>query len=38
MMNLQIPYPYTSNKLLVSPQVAEEGQNFLCPIYDSEVI
>ena len=38
MTNLQIPYAYTNNKLPVSPQVAEKGQNFSCPICDSEVI
>ena len=38
MTNLQIPYAYTSNKLPMSPEVAEKGQNFLCPICDNEVV
>ena len=38
MINLQIPYAYTSDKLPVSPQVAKKGQDFLCPICESEVI
>ena len=38
MTNLQIPYAYTTNKLPVSPEAAEKGQNFLCPICDNEVV
>ena len=38
MTNLQIPYAYSSNKIPISPEVAEKGQNFSCPICDSEVI
>ena len=38
MTNLQIPYAYTSNKIPISPEVAEKGQNFSCPICDSEVV
>ena len=38
MTNLQIPYAYTNDKLPVSPEVAEKGQNFSCPICDSEVV
>ena len=38
MTNLQIPYAYTNNKLPVSPEAAKKGQNFSCPICDSEVV
>ena len=38
MPSLQIPYAFTNNKLPVSPQVAEKGQDFSCPICDSEVV
>ena len=38
MTNLQIPYAYTNNKIPISPEVAEKGQDFSCPICDSEVI
>ena len=38
MTSLQIPYAFTNDKLPVSPQVAEKGQDFSCPICDSEVI
>ena len=38
MTNLQIPYAYTNDKLPVSPEVAEKGKNFSCPICDSEVV
>lgn len=38
MTNLQIPYAYTTNKLPVSPQVAKKGQDFSCPICESEVV
>ena len=38
MPSLRIPYAFTNNKLPVSPQVAEKGQDFSCPICDSEVV
>ena len=38
MVNLHIPYAYTLNKTPVSPIVAEKGQEFSCPICDSEVV
>lgn len=38
MTNLQIPYAYSSNKIPISPEVAEKGQDFSCPLCDSEVI
>lgn len=38
MKSLQIPYAFTNDQLPVSPQVAEKGQDFSCPICDSEVI
>ena len=34
---LQIPYAYTTSKIPISPEMAEKGQNFSCPICDSEV-
>ena len=38
MTSLQIPYAFTNDKLPMSPQVAEKGQDFSCPKCDSEVI
>ncbi len=38
MTSLQIPYAFTNDKLPVSPQVAEKGQDFSCPTCDSAVI
>ena len=38
MTNLQIPYAYTSNKTPMSPEVAEKGQDFSCPICENEVV
>ena len=38
MPSLQIPYAFTNDKLPVSPQVAEKGQDFSCPICDGEVV
>ena len=38
MANLQIPYAYTINKSPMSPEVAEKGQDFSCPLCDSEVV
>lgn len=38
MTNLQIPYAYASKKVPVSPEVAEKGQDFSCPLCESEVI
>ena len=38
MTNLQIPYAYSSNKIPISPEVAEKGKDFSCPLCDSEVI
>ena len=38
MPSLQIPYALTNNKLPVSPQVAQKGQDFSCPICDSKVV
>ncbi|MYA99710.1 hypothetical protein F4X90_08525, partial [Candidatus Poribacteria bacterium] len=38
MTSLQIPYAFTDDKLPVSPQGGEKGQDFSCPICDSEVI
>ena len=38
MPSLRIPYAFINNKLPVSPQVAEKGQDFSCPICDSEVV
>ena len=35
---LQIPYAYTSNKIPISPEMAEKGQDFSCPICDNEVV
>ena len=37
MSTLQIPYALTNNKLPVSPQVAEKGKVYSCPVCDSEV-
>ena len=37
MTNLQIPYAYTNNKIPTSPEVAEKGQDFSCPLCDCEV-
>ena len=38
MTHLQIPYAYTTNKHPVSPEAAEKGQDFLCPLCDNEVV
>ncbi len=38
MTNLQIPYAYTPNKTPVSPEVAEKGQDFSCPLCECEVV
>ena len=38
MTNLQIPYAYITSKIPISPEMAEKGQDFLCPICDNEVI
>ena len=38
MTNLQIPYAYTSDKTPMSPEVAEKGQDFSCPICENEVV
>ena len=38
MQNLQIPYALINGDVPVSPQVAEKGQDFSCPICDDEVV
>lgn len=38
MTDLQIPYAYTGNKTPISPEVAEKGGDFLCPLCDTEVV
>ena len=38
MTNLQIPYAYATSKIPVSPEVAEKGQDFSCPLCDCEVV
>jgi hypothetical protein len=38
MTNLQIPYAYTPNKTPMSPEVAEKGQDFSCPICENKVV
>ena len=38
MTNLQIPYAYTPNKTPMSPEVAEKGQDFSCPLCENEVV
>lgn len=38
MTTLQIPYAYAPNKTPVSPEVAEKGQAFSCPLCDHEVV
>ena len=38
MTKLQIPYAYTPKKVPVSPEVAEKGQEFSCPLCESEVV
>ena len=38
MPSLQIPYAFTNDKLPVSPQIAEKGQDFSCPICEGEVV
>ena len=38
MTNLQIPYAYTNNKIPTSPEVAEKGQDFSCPLRDCKVV
>ena len=38
MQNLQIPYALINGDAPVSPQVAEKGQDFSCPICDDEVV
>ena len=38
MTNLQIPYAYTGNKTPITPEVAEKGGAFSCPLCDTEVV
>ena len=38
MTKLQIPYAYTGNKAPISPEVAEKGGDFSCPLCDTEVV
>ena len=38
MTNLQIPYAYTGNKTPITPEVAEKGADFSCPLCDTEVV
>ena len=38
MQNLRIPYALINGDAPVSPQVAEKGQDFSCPICDDEVV